>query len=305
MKPTHPLHGLVVATHTPFHADGSLNLAAVERQAAHFLKVGIGTVFVGGTTGESSSLTLDERFALAQRWSEVARGTELRVVVHVGSNCIADARALAAQAQDLGAVAISALAPSYFKPRSLDVLIACCAEIAAAAQDTPFYFYDIPMLTGVNFSMPDFFAAARDRIPTLAGCKFTNPDLMAFQLCLRADGGAWDVPFGIDESMLSALALGAHGSVGSGFNFAAPIYNRLLAAFANGDLATAREEQFRGVRLVQLFAGLGYMGAAKVTMKMLGVDVGPARLPNSNPTPAQVSTLRGDLEAMGFFDWVK
>src|SRR5688572_17567701 len=152
MKPLHPLHGLVTATHTPFHADGSLNLSIVDVQAAHLLKNNIGFAFIGGTTGESHSLSLDERLALAQRWADVTRGTGLRVIVHVGSNCLADARALAAQAQRLGAVAISALAPSYFKPRFLDVLIACCAEIASAAPETPFYYYDIPALTGVSFS---------------------------------------------------------------------------------------------------------------------------------------------------------
>ena len=52
----HPLHGLTAATHTPFHADGSLHLAVVERQAAHLLQDGVGTAFIGGTTGESSSL---------------------------------------------------------------------------------------------------------------------------------------------------------------------------------------------------------------------------------------------------------
>ncbi|MHA3772457.1 dihydrodipicolinate synthase family protein [Verrucomicrobiota bacterium sgz303538] len=305
MKPKHPLHGLVAATHTPFHADGSLNLEPVERQAAHLFKNGVTTVFIGGSTGESSSLTLDERRALANRWSEVVAGTPMRVVVHVGSNCIADACALAAQAQQLGAVAISALAPSYFKPRSLDALVACCAEIAAAAPETPFYFYDIPALTGVSLSMPDFLALARDRIPTLAGLKFTNPDLMAYQFCLRADGGAWDLPFGVDEHLLGALAMGARGAVGSGFNFAAPIYSGLLAAFARGDLAAAREEQFRGVRLIQTLASYGYMGAAKALMGMLGVDVGPARLPNNTLSAEQVSKLRSELEEMGFFTWLK
>jgi N-acetylneuraminate lyase len=91
MQPTHPLHGLVAATHTPFHADGSLNLGIVEQQAAHMLKNRVGTVFIGGSTGESSSLSVDERLALAQRWSEVTNGTTLRVVVHVGSNAITDA----------------------------------------------------------------------------------------------------------------------------------------------------------------------------------------------------------------------
>jgi N-acetylneuraminate lyase len=301
MKPTHPLHGLVAATHTPFAADGSLNLAIIERQAAHLLKNGITTVFIGGTTGETSSLTLDERLALAQRWSEVARGTTLRIVVHVGSNCLADAHVLAAQAQKLGVIAISAFAPSYFKPRSLDALIACCADVAAAAPQTPFYYYDIPSLTGVSFSMPDFLAAAAERIPTLVGLKFTNADLMAYQSCIR---GPWDVPFGLDELLLGALAMGARGAVGSGFNFAPPIYNRLFAAFGRGDMAAAREEQFRGVRVIQILADRGYVGATKAVMKMLGVDVGPARLPNNTLSAAETTALREELEGIGFFKWV-
>lgn len=305
MKPTLPLHGLVTATHTPFHADGTLNPAAIEAQAAHMLKNGVHTVFINGSTAESSSLTVEERLTLAQRWMEVSRGTELRVVVHVGANALADSRVLAAQAQKLGAPAIAALAPSYYKPRSLAVLIDCCAEVAAAAPETPFYFYDIPALTNVNFSMPEFLEKAPARIPTLAGIKFTNPDLMAYQVCLRADGGKWDVPFGVDEHMLGALAMGAKGAVGSGFNFAAPIYSRMIAAFERGDMAAAREEQFRGVRLIQLFAGLGYMASAKAAMGFLGVDVGPARLPNANLTPEQITKLRKELETMGFFDWIQ
>ena len=299
------LRGLVAATHTPFHTDGTLNLAVIEKQAAHLLSNDVTAVFIGGTTGESSSLSLDERRSLAKRWTEVARGTAMRVIVHVGANALTDARVLAADAQQLGAHAIAALSPSYFKPRSLNALIACAADIAAAAPATAFYFYDIPSMTGVSFPMADFLAQARERIPTLAGLKFTNPDLMAFQLCLRADGGAWDVPFGCDEFLLAALSLGATGAVGSTYNFAAPIYHRLMRAFAARDFETARTEQFRSVQLVQLLAGVGFMGAAKAVMGILGVEVGPARLPNTTPSPEQITKLRGDLEAMGFFDWIK
>ena len=303
-KPPHPLHGLVVAAHTPFHADGSLNLDVVEKQATSFLQHDVTKVFIGGTTGECTSLTVEERRALAQRWLEVARGTELKVIVHVGSNCLGDARVFAAQAQQLGAIAISAFAPSYFKPRNLDALIACCAEIANAAPETPFYFYDIPSLTGVSFPMHEFLAQAPARIPTLAGIKFTNADLMAYQFALHADGGRWDVPFGVDEHFLGALAMGARGAVGSGFNFAAPVYQRLLRAFAAGDLNAAREEQFRGAQLVRVLSDFGYMGAAKALMEMLGVSVGPPRLPNTNLSAKQISELRHKLEELGFFDWI-
>ena len=297
-----PLHGLVPATPTPFHAGGSLNLAAIEQQAAHLLQNGIGAVFIGGTTGESSSLSLDERRALAQRWSEVARGTALRIVVHVGANCLADARLLAEQAQQLGASAIAALAPSYFKPRSVEALIACCADIAAAAPETPFYYYDIPGMTGIALPVPEFLEKAGAQIPTLAGVKFSNPDLMAYLQCLQ--GGRWDMPWGLDEWMLGALATGARGFIGSTYNFAAPLYHRLLAAFERGDLAAARAEQHRSAQLIALLARHGFIGAAKAVMAMLGIEVGPARLPNGRLSRAQTNALRTELEALGFFEWL-
>ena len=263
------------------------------------------TAFVGGTTGESSSLTVDERLALAERWVAAVKGTPLRVVVHVGSNCLADARGLAAHAEKLEAAAIAALAPSYFKPRSLDALIACCEEIAVAAPETPFYYYDIPSMTGVSLSMQDFLAQAPERIPTLAGMKFTNPDLLSYQLCLRVANGQWDLPFGVDEHLLGALVMGAKGAVGSGFNFAGPVFQRMFASFSRGDLEAARTEQFRGVQLVQLFSRFGYMAAAKATMERIGVPVGPPRLPNNRLSPEQTTQLLGELKKLGFFDWIR
>jgi N-acetylneuraminate lyase len=229
----------------------------------------------------------------------------MNLIVHVGANCLADAAALAAQAQKLHAHAVSALAPSYFKPRSIDTLIACCQEIAAAAPATPFYYYDIPGMTGVSLSMPDFLAAAPARIPTLAGVKFSNPDLMAYQKCLHADAGRFDIPWGTDEYLLAALAVGAAGGVGSSYNFAAPIYTRLLTAFAKDDLPTARKEQYRSVQLIDLLASYGYMPAAKAAMTFLGVDVGPARLPHPRLTSDQTTRLRASLEQLGFFDWIR
>lgn len=305
MRASRPLVGLVAAVHTPLRPDGSLHLEVVEAQAAHLRAQGIGLAFVGGSTGEAHSLSLEERRALARRWAEAARGAGLGIVVHVGANCLADARALAEQAEELGAVAIASLAPSYFKPRDVDALVACCADVAAAAPRTPFYFYDIPALSGVSLSMPDFLERAAGRVPTLAGIKFTSSDLMAYQLCLHAADGAFDVPYGVDEWLLAALALGARGAVGSTYNFAAPVYHRMMRAFAAGDLAAAREEQLRSVQLVRLLAGFGSMGAAKALMAMLGVDVGPPRLPLSGLSAGQAAELRGRLEALGFFDWIR
>jgi N-acetylneuraminate lyase len=299
-----PFIGLVTATHTPFHADGSLNLSGVERQAEHLLANGLQAVFIGGTTGESHSLSCEERLQLTTRWIEVARRTPLRVIVHVGANCLTDAVALAVHAEKSGAASISAMAPSYFKPRSLDLLIDCCRMIAAAAPKTPFYYYDIPVLTGVSFPMHEFLETAGGRIENLVGIKFTCSDLMGYQQCLHAAGGRFDVLWGFDEYFLATMALGARGAVGSTYNFAAPLYQRMQKYFAAGNMQAAREEQFRSVQLVALLVKFGFMGAAKAVMGMLDVDVGPARLPNGNPSPEQRTALRAELERLGFFDWI-
>lgn len=299
------LEGLVAATHTPFTPDGVLNLAAVEKQAAHLVASGVRAAFVGGTTGESASLTLLERKDLARRWAEVTKSSTLGLIIHVGANCLADSRELANQAGQLGALAIAAVAPSYFKPGNMNMLIACCADIAKAAPETPYYHYDIPGMTGFSLSMPEFLDKAAISVKNLAGIKFSNPDLMAYQLCLAAGGGRFDIPFGCDEYILGALVLGCVGGVGSTYNFSAPVANRLLAAFARGDLAAARLEQLRIARLVQLLSSHGYMAAAKATMGFLGVDVGVPRLPNAALTPKTRESLRDGLDKLGFFDWLK
>ncbi len=297
------LRGLQAATHAPLHPDGSLNLAAVERQCAHLLERGVPAVFVNGSTGEGHSLTAGERRQVAERWSDVVRGTSLRVVVHVGANSLADAAGLAAHAAAGGAAAVAMLAPSYYRPASLADLVACCAQVAAAAPALPFYFYDIPALTGVSLPMEEFLLVAPERIPNFAGIKFTNPDLMAYQLALRAAGGRFDLPWGCDETYLAALALGARGAIGSSFNFAPGVYQRMEAAFAAGDLGTARMEQLRSVQLIRALARHGYLGAAKALMGHLGVPVGPARLPNRNLDAPAWKALLAELEAIGFFMW--
>lgn len=297
--------GLVAATHTPFHSDGSLHLDIIEKQAEHLLKNRVSFAFIGGTTGESASLTLEERKALAIRWLEVTRGSELKVIVHVGANCLHDAAELARQANQLQAHAISALAPNYFKPANAKALVESMAFIANAAPDLPFYYYEIPSMTGLGILPSDFLAEATGRIANLAGLKYTSSNLLDYQLCLHLGNSRYDVPFGFDEMLLAALSLGAKGAVGSSFNFAAPIYHRVNHAFQSGDLGSAREHQLRSVQVIQLLARHGYMASAKVVMGMLGIEVGPPRLPFLPLCENSQQSLRQGLEQLGFFDWLQ
>jgi N-acetylneuraminate lyase len=296
--------GLCTATHTPFHADGSLNLAVVEQQAAFLRSHGIRSVFIGGTTGESSSLTAAERAALNDRWAVVGPANGIDVVVHVGANCLTEAAQLAAHAEKNHAMAVSMIAPSYFKPRTLADLVASCAMVAKAAPNTPFYYYDIPGMTGISgFPVDEFLKAASPIIPNLAGVKYSNADLDGMRRAQALEGGRFDLPYGIDERFLAALRAGATAGVGSTYNFNPGPLLRTIAAHAKGEAAQAEAEQAKVQPVVDILAKRGYMGAAKALMGHLGVPLGPARLPNGNPDAAETKKMIGELEALGFFTW--
>jgi N-acetylneuraminate lyase len=303
MRPIQPLHEFVAAAHSPFHADGSLAAEVVPAQAAFLAANGIRTVFITGTTGECHSLTCAERLTLCDAWAVAGRAHDIAVIAHVGGNSIEDARALARRAGELGLSAISALAPSYYKPETLADLIEWCAAIAAEAPELPFYYYDIPALTGVSLPMERFLLEAPARIPTLAGIKFTNQDLVSYRRSLDAADGRFDLPWGVDEALLAALATGARGGVGSTYNWAPKLYADLMGAFNRGDLAEARRLQSLSIAMVDAIAGTGFMGTAKALMCRLGVPVGPARAPLGNPSADQVDALMLRLGEIGFGLW--
>ena len=123
---------------------------------------------------------------------------------------------------------------------------------------------------------------------------------MRLRRLLRAGSGRFDVLYGFDEQLLAACVLGAKGAVGTSYNFAAPLYKRLLAAVAANDLTTARTEQFRGVELIGLLVKYGFLGAAKELMRLRGVDLGGVRLPNTPLTAEQAAGFRRELSTLGF-----
>ena len=147
------IEGLVAAVFSPFDAAGMLNTSVVPLQNAYLHATGVDWVFVGGTTGESLSLSLAERKALTEAWLS----TSASVIVHVGAECLGDARSLAAHAQAHGAKAIGAMPPTFFKPANVQALAATLASICAAAPELPCYYYHIPSMTGAYATRASFY----------------------------------------------------------------------------------------------------------------------------------------------------
>jgi N-acetylneuraminate lyase len=296
-----PLSGLIAAPHTAFKRDGSLNLAVIERQAALLDRNGVAGAFVCGTTGEGSSLTAAERLKVATRW-RAAKPERLALIMHVGHPSLQESIAFARHAARIKADAIAAIAPSFFKPARVEELVAYCAAIAAAAPGLPFYYYHMPAMTGVNFSAVSFLKLSATRIPTLAGIKFTHEDLMDFAAASTFAGDRYNLMFGRDEILLAGLSLGATSAVGSTYNFAAPLYRKIIRAFKAGDLAAARRGQLQAIAMIEVLNAHGGLAAGKAVMGLIGLDCGPVRLPLRALDAEEIGRLRAGLEAAGFFD---
>ena len=300
-----PITGLVAPVHTPMHADGPLKLEVVPKIVDHIQKSGVIGVFVCGSTGEGPSMSVDERKQTAEAYAEANAG-RLKLIVHVGHNALIEARALAAHAADIGANAIAMAPPNYFKPRDARSVAMCLKQVSDVAPDLPLYYYHIPAMSGVAINVADLLEVADELCPALAGVKFTFENLQDFIRCLRFADGRFNMLFGRDEMLLSALIAGGRGAVGSTYNYAAPIYTRLIDAFTRGDIETARIEQWRAAEFLSVFRrmDLGVNGH-KAMMKLIGIDCGPCRLPVAALTADEDQQLESDLREMGFFEWIR
>jgi N-acetylneuraminate lyase len=299
-----PLKGLVAATFTPMHDDRSIHIEAIAPMVDWLIEQNVAAMYVLGSTGEGLSLTFAERCDVAKAFVEAADG-RLPVIVQVGSESLTQASHLAEHAQRVGADAISAVSPVYFKPDSVETLVASIAEIAAGAPALPFYYYHIPAVTGVAVSALDFLQVAEKRIASLRGVKFTSQNVFEYQSCVEFAADRLEILWGLDEMLQCGLAAGAQAAVGSTYNFAAPIYQRLLNAFKAGDMEAVRTQQSQSQAIVRAFLPYGPRGAQKAIMKMIGFDCGPSRLPVPTLTLSQFTALEDGLRAIGFFEWIK
>lgn len=295
--------GLIAAVFTPMKSDCSLNLEVVPAITEYLIRERISGIYVCGTTGEGPSLSSDERREVAEAYVAAA-GERIPVIVQVGHNSLAEARGLALHASEIGADAIAAVPPMYFKPESTEVLVDCLHQIASAAPELAFFYYHIPALTGAQVDVIELLRQAESRLPSLVGIKYSAMTVHEFQACLEFAQGRYEILFGCDEMLLSALAVGAYGAVGSTYNFAAPLCYAIVEAFERGDLEEARRSQSLCLSLLSLLCRCRGRPAFKAAMGLLGLDCGPARLPLQTLSPEEIQTMKRDLEGIGFFDWI-
>ena len=290
------LEGLIAAPHTPFDRAGNVNLKEIRTQVALLVKNGVTGAYVCGTTGEGISCSVAERKAVVEEWVKQAKG-RLVIIVHVGALSIRDAQELAAHAQKAGADATSIVPANFFKPGSVDMLVEYVSAIASHAPKLPFYYYHTTM-SGVNLPMVKFLEAAASKVPNLAGIKFNNPDLYEYQNCMRACGGKYDITWGVDEFLAGAVALGAKSAIGSTYNYAAPLYQKIWRNVETGDLKAAQAGMAKVCQIVDILVQYGGVAGGKAMMAIHGIDAGDVRLPLKALTAEQKKDITTRLKAI-------
>lgn len=293
------MRGLIAAPYTPFDRHtGDVKLDVIERYAESLVRAGVTGAFVCGTTGEGVSLTMEERMAVTQRWVDVARNS-LNVIAHVGDLSQRNAAALAAHARKVNAAGVAAMPAFFFKPSGAAQVLDFCKPIADAADDLPFYYYHIPSMNGVAVSIYELLGLASARIPNLRGIKFTHPDLMEFTRCRASFGERFELAWGVDELLLGALAVGATAAVGSTYNYAAPLYRRMINAHRAGDMEEARRCSTLVCEMVALLIKNGVLRTGKATMAMIGIDCGPTRAPIQPLNAEEAALVQADYDRLG------
>ncbi len=291
--------GLIAAPFTPMNEKGEVDY---ERIPAYynFLKTNkVVGAFINGSTGEGVSLTQKERMKTAEQWVAVAKADpSVKIINLVGGTSYMESIENAQHSAETGIDAIALLAPYYFKPSGAGQLAEFVARVAETVPQMPVYFYHIPVLTGCYVPMFDFLNEAAPAIPNLAGIKYTHEDFMDFQSCISFMDGKFEMLWGRDENLLSALVLGTRSGVGSTFNYAAPLYYKLIEAFNNGDLALARQLQQKAIDMIRLLGKYGGIATGKAYMRYVGLDCGEFRSPVKNMSHDDYRKFTEDVKTL-------
>lgn len=297
------LNGLVAAVVTPMDHRGEINLSVIPQIVNHLESKGIVGIYILGSTGEGISLTDEERRSVASCYVAEAKG-RLKSIVQVGHNSLRSSAELAAHAASIGADAISATPTGYFKVSDERELVEGLLEIGDAAPQTPFYYYHIPFLSGTSIDPVKLTQLAQDRFPSFCGIKYSDGGTLYNLPVLERIAPDLEFMSGSDEAYLMSVAQGFRAAVGSTYNYAAPIYDRVREAVLSGDFQEARKWQARALQMVEAMFETCGRSSLKVMMQMVGINCGPVRRPISPVSEKQVEGLRRRLDEMGWFHWV-
>lgn len=265
--------GACTALVTPFIGN-QVNFPMMERLLQRQLDSGIKAIVLGGTTGESPTLSDKEKLELFRRGKAFV-GDQALIICGTGSNDTKHALELSLAAQEVGADALLVVTP-YYNKANPEGLCAHYLTIAHAVK-IPVIIYNVPGRTGVD--VPVSVYQKLSRVPNIAGVKEASTDIVKIARIRNACGGDLPIWSGNDDQAVAAMALGAQGVI-SVLSNVMPVETAAMAKAAlGGDFDTAAALQCGMLPLIDcLFSEVNPI-PVKAAMEIIGFDCGPCRLP--------------------------
>jgi len=287
---TSVLGAILTAIVTPFKPDGSLDLEAFRRLARHLVEHGSDGLVVTGTTGESPTLTDDEKAAL---WGAAVEevGDRATVVAGAGTYDTRHSVHLAERAHELGVDGLLVVTPYYNKPPARGIV----AHFRAIAEtsDKPIVVYNIPGRVVINLE-PETIAELAE-LPTVAAVKQANPDLEQARHIVEL---GLDLYAGDDDLIFPFLELGGVGGVCVHTHVVGPQVQELVRRYKVGDVEGARRLDRELRPSIELLKVQTNPIAIKAALRLLGHEVGGHRLPLVEATEEEVARVRDCLERL-------
>jgi 4-hydroxy-tetrahydrodipicolinate synthase len=282
---------VLTAMVTPFKSDGSIDLDGFRALARHLVDNGSDGLVVTGTTGESPTLSDDERFQLWEAALDEV-GDRATVVAGTGTYSTAHSVHLTERAHELGVDGFLVVTPYYNKPTPRGIVEHFKA--IANVSDRPIVVYNIPARVVLNLE-PETIAELAE-ISTVRAVKQANDDL---EQARRIVDMGLDLYAGDDALILPFVQLGGLGGVCVHTHVVGPQVKAMIRAFRDGDLETARRiDEELAPALEILTVGVNPMGI-KAALSLLGHAVGGHRLPLVEPSEDEVARVRSCLERIG------
>lgn len=266
--------GAGVALVTPMHSDGSVNYEKLKELVDFHVENGTDAIIVCGTTGESSTLDEKEHLETIRVVIDHTAG-RIPVIAGTGSNDTAFAVQLSKDAAALGADGLLSVTP-YYNKTSQAGLIAHFSAIADAV-DCPIILYNVPSRTGTAFQTATYAKLAGH--PNIVGIKEANANLSMMARTMAACGDNIDIYSGNDDEVVPCLSLGGAGVISVLSNVAPRIVHEMCYDFFEGRIKEARDLQVGYAELIcALFSDVNPI-PVKEAMNLMGMNVGPCRLP--------------------------
>lgn len=232
--------GVIPAFYACYDEEGSISPEGVKALTRYFVEKGVKGVYVNGSSGECIYQSVEDKKTVLENVMEEAKG-KLTVIAHVACNNTKDSMELARHAERVGADAIAAIPPIYFRLPE-HAIAQYWNDISSAAPNTDFVIYNIPQLAGVALTM-NLFTEMRKN-PNVIGVKNSSMPVQDIQMFKAAAGEDYVIFNGPDEQFISGRVIGAEGAIGGTYGAMPELFLKLDEFVKAGELLKAKELQY-------------------------------------------------------------